>query len=243
MRICDTCSLTNFHKLGIIMKTFVSNVWDYGNNTKLQVQEERIGDFMSKKPTKERILESALNLFSEKGYDGVGVDLVAEAAGIKGPSLYRHFKGKEDILNCLMEKVGEYYSANFGSENHPGKIPDSMSELVEVSLQKISFTMHDDTLKKARKLLAMEQFRNKMIAELNSSHQLDGLQQMYQHIFEKMMDKGIMKKGDAKFIAMEYIAPVSLLIHICDRQPEREAEIMEKIEKHLNYFAETFKEE
>ena len=49
--------------------------------------------------TKERILDAALILFSEKGYDGVGMDLIAETVGLKGPSLYRHYKGKEDILN------------------------------------------------------------------------------------------------------------------------------------------------
>ena len=49
---------------------------------------------MKDMPTKERILYSALDLFSEKGYDGVGVDLIAENAGLKGPSLYRHYKGK-----------------------------------------------------------------------------------------------------------------------------------------------------
>ena len=56
---------------------------------------------MDKIPTKDRILDSALTLFAEKGYDGVGVDLIAENAGIKGPSLYKHFKGKEDILDAL----------------------------------------------------------------------------------------------------------------------------------------------
>ena len=61
---------------------------------------------MSELSTRDRILDSALTLFSEKGYDGVGVDLIAENAGIKGPSLYRHFKGKEDIFNCLIEEVG-----------------------------------------------------------------------------------------------------------------------------------------
>ena len=48
--------------------------------------------------TKDRILEAALTVFSEKGYDGVGVDFIAETAGMKGPSLYKHFKGKEDML-------------------------------------------------------------------------------------------------------------------------------------------------
>ena len=51
---------------------------------------------LSNLTTKEKILDSALTLFSEKGYDGVGVDLIAEKVGLKGPSIYKHFKGKEE---------------------------------------------------------------------------------------------------------------------------------------------------
>lgn len=195
---------------------------------------------MSKIPTRDRILDSALMLFSEKGYDGVGVDLIAENAGIKGPSLYRHFKGKEDILNSLIEKVGGYYELNFGSENHPGKIPESMEELIAFSLERIRFTMHDEMLQKIRRIFAMEQFRNSKIAQLTSKHHLDGLQKMFQKIFERMMETNVLKTDDAEVLAMEFVAPVSLLIHTYDRQPEREDEIMERIEKHLRHFARTY---
>ena len=41
------------------------------------------------------IIHNSEMIISEKGYDGVGVDLIAENAGLKGPSLYRHYKGKE----------------------------------------------------------------------------------------------------------------------------------------------------
>ena len=50
-------------------------------------------------PKSERILEEALSLFAQRGYDGTGVDLIAKHVGIKGPSLYKHFTGKEDIMN------------------------------------------------------------------------------------------------------------------------------------------------
>ena len=52
--------------------------------------------------TKDRILEEALTLFAENGYDGTGVEQIAEKVGIKAPSLYKHFKGKEDIMTALM---------------------------------------------------------------------------------------------------------------------------------------------
>lgn len=195
---------------------------------------------MSKLSTRDRILDSALTLFSEKGYDGVGVDLIAENAGIKGPSLYRHFKGKEDILNSLVEKVEGYYELNFGSEKHPGKIPESTEELIAHSLERIHFTLHDEMLQKTRRILVMEQFRNSRIAELTTKHHMDGLQGLFQGIFERMMEANVLKTDDAELLAMEFVAPVSLLIHIYDRQPERESEIMERIENHLRHFTKTY---
>ena len=195
---------------------------------------------MSKASTRDKILDAALTLFSEKGYDGVGVDLIGERAGIKGPSLYRHFKGKEDILNSLIEKVGAYYELNFGSENHLGGIPESMEELLTFSMERIRFTMHDEMLQKIRRILVIEQFRNPRIAELTSKHHMDGLQGMFQKIFEAMMETKILKMDDAETMSLEFVAPVSLLIHTYDRQPEREAEVMEKIKKHFEHFAKVY---
>ena len=195
---------------------------------------------MGKASTRDKILDAALTLFSEKGYDGVGVDLSGENAGIKGPSLYRHFKGKEDILNSLIEKVGAYYELNFGSENHIDRIPESVEELLTFSMERIRFTMHDVTLQKTRRILVMEQFRNPRIAELTSKHHMDGLQGMFQKIFEAMMEMKILKMDDAETMALEFVAPVSLLIHTYDRQPEREAEVMEKIKKHFEHFSKIY---
>ncbi len=53
--------------------------------------------------TRDKILDEALTLFAENGYDGTSVEEIAEKVGIKAPSLYNHFKGKEDILNALIE--------------------------------------------------------------------------------------------------------------------------------------------
>nr|WP_291235487.1 TetR/AcrR family transcriptional regulator [Frisingicoccus sp.] len=195
---------------------------------------------MSKPSTRDKILDAALILFSEKGYDGVGVDLIGENAGIKGPSLYRHFKGKEDILNSLIEKVEAYYELNFGSENHIDRIPESMEELLTFSMERIRFTMHDEMLQKIRRILVIEQFRNPRIAELTSKHHMDGLQGMFQKIFEAMMETKILKMDDAETMSLEFVAPVSLLIHTYDRQPEREAEVMEKIKKHFEHFAKMY---
>ena len=57
--------------------------------------------------TKEKILNEALILFSEKGYSDVFVGDIATAVGIKAPSLYKHFKGKQEIFDSCVEKFFE----------------------------------------------------------------------------------------------------------------------------------------
>ena len=187
--------------------------------------------------TKERIMYAALDLFSKKGYDGVGVDLIAENAGLKGPSLYRHFKGKEDIFNSMIELVASHYKEGFGLKQEQEELPESMEELIENAMRKIQFTMHDDIIRKTRRILAMEQFRSKRMAELTSCYHLENLQRVYADIFAGMMEKGILKQENPEILALEFVSPVSLLIHMYDRQPEREEEVLDKIRKHFEYFA------
>ena len=195
---------------------------------------------MDNMPTKERILYSALNLFAEKGYDGVGVDLIAENAGLKGPSLYRHYKGKEDIFNSMIDLVASHYEEGFSIKNKAEKFPKSMDELIENAMEKIKFTMHDDIIKKVRRILAMEQFRSKRMAEITTRYYLENLQEMYVGVFVELMEKEILKKDDPESLALEFVAPVSLLIHTYDRQPEREEEILNKIRKHFEHFAKIY---
>ena len=190
--------------------------------------------------TKERILYAALDLFSKKGYDGVGVDLIAENAGLKGPSLYRHFKGKEDILNSMIELVASHYEEGFGLKQEQEELPESMEELIENAMRKIQFTMHDDIIRKTRRILAMEQFRSKRMAELTSCYHLENLQRVYADIFAGMMEKGILKQENPEILALEFVSPVSLLIHMYDRQPEREEEVLDKIRKHFEHFAKIY---
>lgn len=196
---------------------------------------------MEKMPTKDRILDSALTLFSEKGYDGVGVDLIAENAGIKGPSLYKHFKGKEDILDALIEKAESYYQQNFGSAQNPGKVPASMDELIDLSLKRIEFTLHDPMIKKVRRMLTMEQFRSHRIGLLTTKYNIDIVQNIYREIFRQMMENGTMRPGNPEMLAMEFASPVSLLIQLYAREPERESEILQRIEEYFRYFADEHK--
>jgi AcrR family transcriptional regulator len=59
----------------------------------------------SRNDRSERILRTAMHLFHERGFDGVGVDLIGEKAGVSGPAIYRYFKGKDEILVTLLDEA------------------------------------------------------------------------------------------------------------------------------------------
>ena len=187
--------------------------------------------------TKEKILDEALTLFAEKGYDGTSMDLIAERVGIKGPSLYKHYKGKEEILNALIDAAEERYEEYFGSEKNIGKLPENMEEFVQVTMGKILFTMRDPMIRRIRMFLVQEQFRNDRLAEITTRHQLYGVQRMYARIIEAMMNEGLFnKKDDPEMLAVELTAPAVLLIARADRQPQCEKEILDSMEKHIRHF-------
>ncbi len=186
--------------------------------------------------TKDRILEAALTLFAEKGYDGTSVEQIAASVGIKAPSLYKHYKGKEAILQALIDAAEARYEESFGSEQHIGRIPEDSEGFVQVTMERIRFTVRDPMIRKIRIFLVQEQFRSERLAEITTRHQIDGLVKMYEKILGAMMRAGTIRQDDPAMLALELAAPASLLVSKADRQPQREPEILESIEKHIRHF-------
>ena len=168
------------------------------------------------------------------------MEQIANIVGIKAPSLYKHYKGKEDILNALIDSAEVRYEEMFGSENNIGKLPQSQEEFIKVTMERISFTMLDPMIRKTRMLLVQEQFRNERISEATTRHQLDGVQRMFAKIIKGMMDEGMVVEDDPKLLAAELTAPAVLQIARSDRQPQCEEECMEYIEKHLRHFCKVY---
>ena len=71
--------------------------------------------------TKERILVQAAGAFAARGYEGVGVQDLCEAAGITKPTLYYHFGSKEGLLAALFqERFGAFNARLRVAAEYPG---------------------------------------------------------------------------------------------------------------------------
>ena len=191
---------------------------------------------MKKISTKEKILLAALDLFSEKGYEEASIDLIAETVGIKGPSIYAHYAGKEDILKFLITMMEQRYDENFGNSSNLERIPDSLEEFKEDCLHRIKFTMEDTQIQKVRRFCTKEQYRDEKIAALMTKHQLIGSREMYALMLEKMMEKNLIRKMDAELLALELVAPVVLMVEMADREQARKDEAWKQIDAHLSHF-------
>jgi AcrR family transcriptional regulator len=156
--------------------------------------------------------------------------------------MYRHFESKEEIWNALLDELIAYYEARFGSPEHLPPVPDSLEELVVMTMRMVNFTVHDETIVKTRKMLSIEQFRDERARDLATKHFLTGLSEMFARIFAGMIDKGLLRRDNPKMLAFAYTAPISALIHLCDREPEKTETALAQAEAFSRHFVKVYGE-
>ena len=186
--------------------------------------------------TKEKILHIALELFSEKGFDGTSMQDIAGRVGLTKAALYRHFAGKDALFDALIERLRAHYRAGFGATAENPPVPGSPDELVATGMAQVRFTVADETIIRVRRLLTLGQFRNARIAALADEYFHAGLERMYTTVFAGMMERGLLREADPALLASEYVAPVGVLIRLCDREPQKREETLAQIERFLNGF-------
>ena len=193
--------------------------------------------------TKERILTAALEKFSQNGYAGTNIRELSASLGLVKSGIYKHFASKEDIWNALLDRMIVYYGQRFGSPENLPEVPQSLEELVKLTMRMVDITIHDERIIMTRKLLSIEQFRDDRARSLASKHFLTGLTEMFTPIFSGMMEKGLIRQDDPAMLAFAYTSPISALIHLCDREPEKTDEAIAGIESFSRHFIRVYGEE
>ena len=186
--------------------------------------------------TKERILEAALEMFSQNGYAGTNIRELSTSLGLVKSGVYKHYESKEAIWNALLDEMIAYYADHFGSADHLPPVPDSLEELTRLTMHMVDITVHDEKIIMTRKVLTLEQYRDVRARELATKHFLTGLTEMFTRIFTGMMDKGLIRRDDPAMLAFAYTSPISALIHLCDREPDKTEDAIRKIESFSRHF-------
>ena len=196
--------------------------------------------------TKKRILDEALTLFSENGYGNVYVAQIAEAVGIKAPSLYKHYKSKQDIFNAILDEMKKSYDKQASMLNISGE--DAVSdaevysdigedELVRMATGLFLYFLHDEYAQKFRKMLTIEQFRDSELAHLLTKEYADDPLSYQSAMFSMLCEKGVLRKYDPDVMVLHFYAPIYFLLTVCDREPQRETESTELLKRHIRQFS------
>ena len=194
--------------------------------------------------TKERILTEALRLFARDGYEAVSVSTIAGALGMTKGALYRHYKNKHDIFDSIVEKmyrIDAERSRLYGVPEEtyaeaPGAYRETSMEAVRAfSLNQYLFWTEDPFATDFRRMLTLEQYRNREMAELYHSCLTAGPVLYLEDIFREMTERGLLIKADPKQLALEFYAPLYLLIAWSDGAGDRE-ESLRRLSAHIDGF-------
>ena len=148
--------------------------------------------------TKEKILHEALSLFAEKGYDAVYVGDIADAVGIKAPSLYKHYKSKQEIFDSCVE----VFSKRMEQVRTDLRLPDTanaevnyqtanMAMITSIAVNLFMFYLQDDVASKFRKMLMIERYHNPQLNELFEELFINGAVKHEEKIFSDLIESKI----------------------------------------------------
>lgn len=200
---------------------------------------------MEKKNTKQDIMDAALGLFSQKGYNAVSVEEIAGEVGIKAPSLYKHYKNKKAIFDAIFDEMECRYNKQI--ENMQMHFSDAAKDkgmfakisedgLVEKVRELVQYSLQDEYVSKFRRMLTIEQFRSEELGQLYTKRYVEYLVNYHKELFDELIGLEILKNEDSYIMALQYVSPVCVFLGICDREPERKKEVMDLLERHIRQF-------
>ena len=161
---------------------------------------------------KEEILTVALHLFARDGYEAVSVSQIAGELDMTKGALYRHYKSKRDIFDCIVERMEQGDSEQAAEYDMPeddkASKPDqyktvSLEEFVEYSKSMFVYWTEDDFAASFRKMLTIEQFRSEEMQKLYQQYLVSGPASYVKDLFESIGIVNVKDKA-ARFYAVMY---------------------------------------
>lgn len=190
--------------------------------------------------TKERIMEAALELFAQNGYLGTSMSDIADRLGISKAALYKHYTGKQEILDRIVERMNEMDYERAEEYEMPEAEPDGFADAyLHTPVEKIraySAAQFDHWTKETfsanfRKMLTLEQYRDPKLARLHHDYLAGGPLEYMAAIFRKLAESD----EAAIQLALEFYGPMYLLYSVYDGAEDKET-VAPLLHAHIDRF-------
>ena len=190
--------------------------------------------------TKERIMETALELFAEKGYLGTSMNDISKQLGFTKAALYKHYTSKQEILNRIVERMNETdYERAKQFEMPEGNLTEIVAAYQKTPIEKVrayskAQFLHwteEDFSSRFRKMLTLEQYRDPEMAQLYQKYLATGPVDYMAAIFRGLTDS----EEAAQHLALEFYGPMFLLYSVSDSGAEQE-QVLSLLDAHIDRF-------
>lgn len=190
--------------------------------------------------TKERIMETALELFAEKGYLGTSMNDIAKQLGFTKAALYKHYTSKQEILNRIVERMNEMdYERAKQFEMPEGNLTEIVAAYQKTPIEKVrayskAQFLHwteEDFSSRFRKMLTLEQYRDPEMAQLYQKYLATGPVDYMAAIFRGLTDS----EEAAQHLALEFYGPMFLLYSVSDSGADQE-QVLSLLDAHIERF-------
>ena len=189
--------------------------------------------------TKQKILKTALKLFSSKGYKATTVRDIAGAMGMKQSGLYNHFKNKDEILETLISDLTSSAIVHLFDDKEPQEAARSGKALLAGIATKFKLLSFDGQNEALFKLLMQEIFRNERVREIyNEYFYQENVKKLSSYLF-MMMQEEMIKSSDPLLLANEFFSPLffyQMQVSLLKMDKKSTSSVVSLFEKHVEFF-------
>lgn len=194
--------------------------------------------------TKKNIIETGIELFSQRGYSGVSIRDITKEVGIKESSLYKHFKSKEELIDTIFYNFRKACSEILPPMEYLDRIVASMNLKSFLEQGWVNFKRHiDDPInQKIWRIMYIELFRHPQAKEIYTNDIVKRTIDCLEIVFTKMAEVGKMKSMEPKMLAIEYQYPLFMMImeyNLLKSQNNSTESLERHVENHIEHFNNT----
>ncbi|WP_297525762.1 TetR/AcrR family transcriptional regulator [Sulfurovum sp.] len=196
--------------------------------------------------TKEKILKTALKLFSAKGYKATTVRDIAGAMGVKQSALYNHFRNKEEILETLISNLTSSAIVTLFDDKEPQELHKQGKSLLMNLATTFKLIGFDGPNEALLKLLMQEIFRNERVREIYNEYFYQENVKKLSGLFFQMMQEEMIKSSDPLLLANEFFSPLffyQMQVSLLKLDKKSTSSVVSLFEKHVDFFWDNIKVE
>ena len=152
-----------------------------------------MGDEPEKIPTKQKILDCAIDLFALKGYTETTIREIAAAVGLKEASIYNHFLSKSAILEYALEEYTQISSTDYIRDKISALRDNPSAESIVSCLRIVFPEGKEEYYVKRLFVILQEQHRNPIVRKFVTEEIIFSTEQVIRTIIDKLKEFDIIR--------------------------------------------------